>query len=247
MDNQPVLQPTQTPPPQQPATNQQPAPSPPTPKSSWKLPLILLVVVIFAGSLYGVYAWQHKNVSDTNTKVSSLQSQVSSLQSQLSKPKTKTATTLPSQVSQAPSSFVFKELGIKFIPAKSLVGLRYTITAPTSSDEGGAYLSDASTDAAFNKCQIDSTTSNTSSSGPTAEGQSFAAITKVKGTYSNNVTTSIAPGQLVKQFNGFYITIDYPNGPTCQGSQSDQSNWHQAAGSAAKDFQQSLSKTIEQN
>lgn len=201
--------------------------------NSAKLPLlILLFLILLAAAGYGVYAWQHQKLSSANTKIAALQSQLATEQS---------ATSKAASTVNVPQFFDFKQLGVKFIPDQTLAGLHYIIYPPSSSDQGGAYLADTATDAAYNQCQIDSISPSTT--GVSAAESSFASISKVKGTYSAT-TKGATAGQLIKQFNGFYIVINYPNGQTCQGNKTDQNNWIQVSHSAAVDFQKTLINTI---
>ncbi len=112
MDNQ-TTQPifTQSTAPQQPVMQQRP-------KSKNNLkPLLfsILALVVLAAVGYGVYYWQHKQVSDDNTKVSSLQSQVSSLQAQINKlsqaakPSSKSSTSSTQPSATALTSFTSKD------------------------------------------------------------------------------------------------------------------------------------------
>jgi hypothetical protein len=86
MDNQFAPQTPQVLPPQQPAVYQ-PQPLPPYSgrrfkKTHW---LILLSVLVFVGSIYGVYVWQHGKVNAANAKTAKLQSQVTSLKTKVNK------------------------------------------------------------------------------------------------------------------------------------------------------------------
>jgi hypothetical protein len=75
MDNQFASQPAQIQTSQQPVANQ-PQPLPSASRRSTKLPLLTLVfVVLFAGAVYGVYAWQHSKVTELNAQALSSKSQ----------------------------------------------------------------------------------------------------------------------------------------------------------------------------
>jgi Tfp pilus assembly protein PilE len=189
--------------------------------------LLVIVIVALIGVVgYMVYHNAHKS---NPTTVST------------SKTHTQTAKNKPAS---NPSSFSFKELGIKFTPTASLSGLHYTVIPASDDMLGGAYLADASTDAAFNKCLKDTNGANVSND---ASSASFAGITKESGTYPTDANDSPELGPLVKQFDGFYVTIGYPNGEVCQGTQADQDQWGQAKRDAQQDFLQSLTKTIQEN
>lgn len=99
MDNQ-TTQPIVTQPQSQQLTSQ-----PPNSKSKLK-PLLfsLLALIVLAAVGYGVYSWQHKKVSDADTKVSSLQSQLSSLQDQVNKLSQATKSLSTSNASSTQSS-----------------------------------------------------------------------------------------------------------------------------------------------
>ncbi len=123
MDNQttqPIV--TQSPP-------QQPVSQPPISSKSKLKPLLLtllaLVVLVVVG--YGVYSWQHKKVSDADTKVTSLQSQISSLQSQVNKLSKSARSTTSSPASSSSTNYLqIKELGIELPLSSTIADLSYT-------------------------------------------------------------------------------------------------------------------------
>jgi hypothetical protein len=91
MDNQPVVsQPLQQP---EPVINQSQQPVNPSKRSKKPLLAVLVVIVLLAGTAYGVYAWQHGKVKTSNTKVARLQNEVSKLSKQTSPSQTHTNTT----------------------------------------------------------------------------------------------------------------------------------------------------------
>jgi len=189
--------------------------------------MALVILILIIGLGYLVYKNDHKTAPKTVI--------------------VKSQTTNSTKSNSPPNNyFVFKELGVEFLPDKSLTGLNYTPTSPVSGSLGGAYITDSNVVAAYNQCQANAG-SNTMSSDTTGENTSFAAITKLPGVYSS-ASNSDGVGQLVKQFNGFYISISYPNGSTCaSSSQTDQNNWSLVSKSAAKVFAQSLTSTIKEN
>jgi hypothetical protein len=52
-------------------------------------------------------------------------------------------------------------------------------------------------------------------SGDDISGASFASIDKKKGTFPSSPDVLKGDGQLMKQFDGFYIEAGYPNGIGC--------------------------------
>jgi hypothetical protein len=185
---------------------------------------LIIVVVLILGVFVGFYVANHSKSTTSN--------------------KTSSSTQVSNKTKAQPSYFDFKELGIKFIPDKSLYGLSYKYTAPANGDNGGAYITDTAVTAAYNRCQAD--TAGPAPTDNTGESSSFAGITKLPGTY--DPTADMGENQLVKQFNGFFITIGFPNGNTCASMvQSDMDSMTAAIHAAQQTFQKSLSSTITQD
>jgi len=82
-----------------------------------------LVIVLIVGVGYGVYAWQHKKVSDSNSKVASLQTQLTSLQNQVNKLSKQT----PATPSTSSASYLkITQLNIEIPLTSSISDLSYT-------------------------------------------------------------------------------------------------------------------------
>jgi uncharacterized protein (UPF0333 family) len=182
--------------------------------------VVLVLVIIF---LVGAVAYLVGNRSTTKTASSSSSST------------SKTATT-------ESSYFDFKELGVKFIPDKSLNGLSYSLITGLEGSGTAVYITDTNVKAAYNECQADGG-SNAIPGSETNESEAFASIGRSPGTFSDQVEEAV----LVKQFNGFYITLSHPNGNNCAGTQADQDNWQQVTSTAETALTSSLKATITQD
>jgi hypothetical protein len=56
----------------------------------WTAILVLLIIVVFVGGLYGVYKYEQKKITSLNAQITSLNSQITSLNSKLSSSKSST-------------------------------------------------------------------------------------------------------------------------------------------------------------
>lgn len=189
--------------------------------------LVLIIVVLISVVGYMVYKGQGKTRAKTSAKAVGA---------------TSSDTTGPTV--RQPAYFDFKELSVKFVPDKSLSGLSYSLIPSYSGPAEGVYVTDSAVQAAFSQCQGDSN-GNAIPSDNAAEASSFAGISRVPGSFdASQPEESI----LVKQFNGFFISIGYPNGNDCASqSQADNDNWQQANQAARKALLGSLKSTIVQD
>jgi competence protein ComGC len=128
-----------------------------------------------------------------------------------------TTTSTNSSSSVIVPKFVFKELGLQMDKPSSssgLDGLTYTVqNLPNDNGVGTSptlYLSTPVFSNDVNRCYTQ-TLSN---------GESFAAISKISGVYD---PTQLGESSLLKQFDGYYIVIGYPNGlTTCTAAGVDR-------------------------
>ena len=146
--------------------------------------------------------------------------------------------TLSSKVSK--TYFDFKDLGIKFIPDQSLYGLSYTPIQGLGGSGTAVYVNDSAVTAAFDQCQADAG-ANAIPADQVTESSSFASIARTPGSFS------ASEDQLIKQYNGTYISISFPSGNNCAGTQADQDNWLKVNSAAKEVFQNSLKSTITQD
>jgi outer membrane murein-binding lipoprotein Lpp len=110
MDNNPV-QPTSS----QPLQTPVPAPgSPVNAKHAHRFIFAYFALIILVAVAGGVYAWQHKKVNDSNTRIASLQSQLSGLQSQVNKLSKQAQASQASSSSSSVKYLDIPEEGIKF-------------------------------------------------------------------------------------------------------------------------------------
>lgn len=113
----------------------------------------------------------------------------------------KLAQTSGSSASTMKSKFVFKELGVQITLPNSLKGLTYDV----DTTYGYNYLTSDQFKTALKDCGSDTTLNNSSGS--------FASLLKKSGEYPAEPT--IDDGQLLKQFQSFYIGMGVPNGLGC--------------------------------
>ena len=186
--------------------------------------MLILVIVGLIGFI-GWYVYQSKN--NTTSTYNAVQA----------------SSTITSN-GQNSAFFDLKELGVKFISPSSLAGLHYTTIKPTGDLLAGAFLEDKATDTVFKQCLADKVDQNFTL---TADEQSFISINKVKGTPPSASAVVGPQNNFVKQFNGFYISVGYPNGITCPGNQADITNWMQALKLAQQALLPALTKTTVQD
>lgn len=126
---------------------------------------------------------------------------------------------------KAGDKFVFKELGVSIILPAELEGLSYK----TEPGVDYLYLTTTKFDEAVKNCGYKST-SGTS--------PSFAAIGKKSGQYPSEPTNDA--GNLLKQFDDFYISIGVPNGTWCEDGKDDEK-----VRSVAGDLQTAVGRAFE--
>ncbi|HET9098623.1 MAG TPA: hypothetical protein VFN51_03315 [Candidatus Saccharimonadales bacterium] len=188
--------------------------------SAFEAVLVLLIILLIGVVGYMVYKGQPKTATTTGAVAS-----------------TKALSPAPAK----PAYFDFKELSVKFIPDKSLAGLSYSLIPGYSGPGEGVYVTDSAVQAAFSQCQGDSG-GNAVPADQVAESSSFAGLSRAPGSYAQS---GGGEAVLVKQFNGFYITLSYPNGNNCAGqSQQDNANYQQVNQAAGKALLTSLKATI---
>lgn len=154
---------------------------------------VVIVIVLLAACSFGVYTWQHSQVNSQANQVKDQSSQIKNLQSQIDKLKADAKKTMPADMTNT-NIIKLPELGVQITVPDSLKDLTYTIS--TSKLTSGESFTSA-----------DLTTKSLLASDPactTAKGP-LGAITKATGTYPSKPTLDNAAGQLVKQFDGYYI------------------------------------------
>ena len=75
--------------------------------------MALLAIILMGGAAYGTYYWQHKKVTDLNTKINNLNSQISSLNKQIADSKQSTQTIAPTITVNHASRFELFSSGTK--------------------------------------------------------------------------------------------------------------------------------------
>lgn len=196
--------------------------------------ILIILVIILVGAVG--YLAGHQNSTKTNNSSSNSAKLTSTIK--------KTADSRKTNASDNASYFNFKELSVKFVPDKSLTGLTYSLVSDTAANSIGVYVTDSAVQSAFNQCQSDAGSSAIPSSS-TDESSAFIALTRVPGTFNAGQEEE---STLVKQFDGFHLDINYPNGDNCASqSQTDMSNWQQVTTSAASTFVKSLKATVVQD
>ncbi|HUD06329.1 MAG TPA: hypothetical protein VMR34_00420 [Candidatus Saccharimonadales bacterium] len=156
------------------------------------MPLVLTIiaVIIFIGTVYGVYGWQHQSVSKLNSQLSAANSNVSSLKTSLANAKT---------TASAPNTVKIAPLGISLVVPSNLANLTYVANAQGSVvNVSSQTLTD-----------LDPACTATSS-GTNALGD----LSKVTGNYSSSTSVT-----LVKQFSGYYIGYSAAKTPCSTVSQ----------------------------
>lgn len=116
------------------------------------------------------------------------------------------------------NKFVFKELGIAIELSQPIKNLSYTTT--TINNTVVLDLTTPEFVAALNAC---------GNSGSSPGDTSFEALDRKSGVYPTNPHVLNGDGQLVKQFDGFYIEAQFPNGLGCRGSQPESDNFSKAS------------------
>lgn len=149
--------------------------------------LTILIIIIFVGGIYGVYAWQHSKVTSLTSQVNTLNSQVNSLNKEVSK-QTSVSITTPSTSATTASTTVFKipELGIQFTVPSTLADLTYAAnSAGTVANLSTQTLTDL--DAA---CTANATT-----------GLALGNVSKTTGQFKTTAGVT-----LIKQYPTYYIS-----------------------------------------
>lgn len=160
----------------------------------WTIILIILILVVFAGGIYGVYAYQQKKINNQNGQINSLTSQASSLKSQLATlenaPSVSTSTQSSSNSSQ--SLFKIPELGISLTVPATLGDLTYV----ANSAKTAANLSTQ------NLATLDSSCTASLTVAP------LGTITKTNGQFP---ASGDSTSTLIKQYSSYYIAYVKPS------------------------------------
>jgi hypothetical protein len=158
----------------------------------WTTILVVLILIVFAGGIYGVYAYQQKKINNLNTQVNSLTASNVSLNSQLSKAKSSVSVSLSNSSSNTTLTlFKIPELGISFNLPANLADLTYVAnSAKTSVNVSTQTLT-----------TLDTACTASATSAP------LGSITKTNGKFPTTTSTTTT---LIKQYTTYYIAYVKP-------------------------------------
>jgi hypothetical protein len=158
----------------------------------WTIILVILLLVVFVGGIYGVYAYQQKKINNLNSQVNALTLQNSNLKTQLSK-STGPSVTINTQSGSTTSQSVFKipELGVSLTVPSNLADLTYVLNS--------------------SKTQANLSTQNLAVLDPACTASATVAplgsILKANGQFPTTPSTTTT---LIKQYPTYYIAYVKP-------------------------------------
>jgi len=158
----------------------------------WTAVLILLILIIFVGGLYGVYAYQQKKINTANSTISAQNAQIALLKTQLSSQQSKPTVSINTQPSTSTATvFKMPELGVSLAVPTNLADISYTTNAA--------------------KTQANLTTANLVTLDPACASSATAApLGSIVKTTGNFPTTPSTTTTLIKQYPTYYIAYIKP-------------------------------------
>jgi hypothetical protein len=160
--------------------------------------LALVIIVVFVGGMYGVYAWQHNKLKTEQATNALLENKVATLTGELLKKPT-TITTGTGTTTTTPATFTIKELGIEFTPTAILTDLTYAANSSgTTANISTQTLTDLDSG-----CTANATT-----------GTALGSISKGSGQFAAKTGVT-----LVKQYPTYYISYTAPTAACSKDTQ----------------------------
>jgi cbb3-type cytochrome oxidase subunit 3 len=161
----------------------------------WTIILVLLILIVFVGGLYGIYTYQQKKINNQSAQVSNQSLQVASLKSQINKLESTPVVSINTQSASSTALTLFKvpELDTSFSVPSNLADLSYVL----NSTKTQANLSTE------NLATLDSGCAASATVAP------LGSIAKGTGQYP---AAGTATTTLIKQYQSYYIAYVKPAG-----------------------------------
>ena len=162
--------------------------------------LVIILVAVIVGGIYGVYNWQHSSVTQLTTENQSLSAQLAAKESQLSAVQKQLAAAQPTQT----TTIDFSALGISLSVPSALKDITTETKAnPTKLAVAGASVTPT-------EINLSSTTLVALDSSCSTSNAALGVLSKTSGTYPSSPTATNSSGTLVEQFSGYYIAYTAP-------------------------------------
>jgi hypothetical protein len=167
--------------------------------------VIEILLSIIALSLVvgvGYYVYDQRNSSDTNKATTT--SNTTTPASTDTKAEKKIDIPTPEK-----EYVELKNIGLKIVKSGEIANMSFKTVADSPSTY---FVRHNKIDELLKKCS--------GGSGADASSHAFMSVRHNEGTYDENDNTS-GPRELIKQFEGYYITAGYPNGSQCGGAKEE--------------------------